>query len=82
MKRTQLQLDEPTHHLLWKRAFDQGVFLPALIRQVLHAYLTASPPTINQLKDFTFIGSGRSQPSRIEPISERHDEALVEDFAR
>ena len=33
-----------------------------------------------RVKDFTFIGSGRSKPSDPRPLSERHDEALAEDF--
>jgi hypothetical protein len=33
------------------------------------------------MKDFTFIGAGRSRQGRLSPVSERHDEALVKSLA-
>ena len=80
MKRTQLQLDEPTYQLLRRKAFEEGMSMAAFIREILHGYLNTAPQRPKQLKDFKFIGSGRSQPSPLDPISERHDEALAEDF--
>jgi hypothetical protein len=32
------------------------------------------------MKDFTFIGAGRSRQGPLSPVSERHDEALEEAF--
>ena len=82
MKRTQLQLDEATYQLLRRRAFERGSSLAGLIREILGEYLHAGRTTGGRLEDFKFVGSGRAEKSEVEPISERHDEALADDFAR
>ena len=82
MKRTQLQLDEATHQLLRTRAFEEGTSLAALIRNILHQYLGVKNAPGRKLKDFQFIASGTSSQHDLKPISERHDEALAEDFAQ
>ncbi len=82
MKRTQLQLDEATYQLLRRRAYEQGSSLAGLIREILSEYLHAGKSRRGRLEDFKFIGSGRAEKSQVEPISERHDEALADDFAR
>ena len=48
----------------------------------LDQYLTPSANQSAGLKGFTFIGSGQSSPGTPQPLFERHDEALAEDFAR
>ena len=78
MKRTQLQLDEDTYQLLRTKAFEQGITMAAMIREILHQFVSA-PNKPTPLKDFTFIGSGSAAPSNLHPISERHDEALDQD---
>lgn len=80
MRRTQVQLDEATYHVVRAKAFERGVSMAALIREMLQQQLATKPPRRRRLEDFTFIGSGRSEPSGLDPISERHDEALAEDF--
>ncbi len=80
MRRTQVQLDEATYHVVRTKAFERGVSMAALIREMLQQQLATKPPRHRRLEDFTFIGSGRSEPSELDPISERHDEALAEDF--
>ena len=82
MKRTQLQLDEPTYQLLRTKAFDEGTSLAALIRKILQQHLGVIDVPVRKLKDFQFIASGTSSQSDLKPISERHDEALADDFAR
>lgn len=82
MKRTQVQLDEATYQLLRRKAFDRGISLAALIREVLNEYLRVGPAQRRRVEDFTFIGSGYSAKSALDPISERHDEALAEAFAQ
>ena len=82
MKRTQLQLDEPTYQLLRTRAFEEGTSMAALIRQILHQHLGVALARPRRAEDFRFIASGRSDVSDIDPISERHDEALAQDFAQ
>ena len=76
MKRTQLQLDEDTYQLLRTKAIDQGLTVSAMMRRILDQYLKASKTAPPRLKDFIFIGSGSSAPSDLDPISERHDEAM------
>ena len=82
MKRTQLQLDEATYEAVRSTAFERGVSMEAVIRESLRQYLAvdAAPPW--KLADLTFIGSGRSSKSGLDPVSERHDEALAVDFGR
>ena len=76
MKRTQLQLDEPTYELLRSRAFDRGVSMAAVIREALAEYLLQPTKPRPSIKDFSFIGSGSSSDEDLSPVSERHDEAL------
>jgi len=80
MKRTQIQLDEATYERLRRRAFEKGVSMAALIRELLQESLGTRPTRRMRLEDFRLIGAGRSQTSALDPISERHDEALAEDF--
>lgn len=82
MKRTQLQLDEPTYNLLRSKAFQDGTSMAALIRDILQQYFNVPTKPRLRLEDFSFIGSGSSIPSDLDPISERHDEALEQDFAQ
>ena len=76
MKRTQLRLDEDTYELLRAKALERGISISAMIREILEQHLSTPQGPTPRLKDFTFIGSGSSAPSDLNPISERHDEAL------
>ena len=79
MKRTQVQLDEQTYEALRRRAFEKKCSVSALVRQLLADALgTGRPGRRLPLKDFSFIGAGRSRRDRFSPVSERHDEALAE----
>lgn len=78
MKRTQLQLDDSTYELLRQHAAEQGISVSALVQRVLNDYLGMYKP--KTIQDFKFIGAGRSKKSDLDPISERHDEALAQDF--
>ena len=83
MIRTQVQPDETTYALAKQRAFAESKSLAAIIREALRQYLTSpnsrssGPPGID---GFTFVGSGLSTPGGPYPLSERHDDALAEDF--
>jgi hypothetical protein len=81
MKRTQLQLEEATYEQLRSRAYSRGVSMASVIREALAEYLAPGSPRPRAMHDFSFIGSGRSEESALEPISERHDEVLAEDVA-
>lgn len=76
MRRTQLQIDEPTYELLRKRAFERGISMSALLREALTEYLVPQHRRL-RLEDFSFVGSGRSEDTDLAPVSERHDEALA-----
>ncbi len=79
MKRIQIQLDEPIYQALKQKAFERGVSMSALLRELLRERLNPGPMT-RSLNSFNFIGSGCSGQGLLSPISERHDEALAEDF--
>ncbi|MFQ5827973.1 MAG: hypothetical protein ACE5JD_02285 [Candidatus Methylomirabilia bacterium] len=79
MKRTQIQLDERTYEALRRRAFEKGCSISSLVRELLaHSMGTGKAKRRPTIKDFTFIGAGRSPQGRLSPVSERHDEALEE----
>ncbi len=79
MKRTQIQLDEDMYEKLRRRAFERGCSISSLVRELLSDSLgTRRPKRRPTLKDFSFIGAGRSRQGRLSPVSERHDEALEE----
>ncbi len=82
MIRTQIQLDEATHALVKQRAYAENKSLAAVVRDALTQYLTSPGDRVAGLHQFTFIGSGRSELGDPSPLSERHDEALVQDYAR
>ena len=79
MKRTQVELDEETYRKLREEARAQRTSMAALVRRALRAHLktAAGPKPKRCLKDFTFVGSGRSEQGDLAPVSERHDEALA-----
>ena len=81
MRRTQIQLDEPTYQLLRRRAFEQGVSMASLLREAVGQYLAPKQKQW-RVEDFTFIGAGHSDDGDLAPVSERHDEALAEDLYR
>ncbi len=80
MIRTQIQLDETTYALVKQRAFAENKSLAAVVRDALTQYLTPSRDCSEGMDRFTFIGSGESLPVGPSPLSERHDDALAEDF--
>ena len=80
MIRTQIQIDEATYQLLRTRAFSRKVSLAVLAREALREYLGIVPREKRRVEDFRFIGSGGSEQGTLAPVSERHDEALEEDF--
>ena len=82
MARIQIQLDETTYALANQRAYTENKSLDAIVRDALDQFLTTSHKQPSRLEDFTFIGSGQSNTGTLHPLSEKHDEALAEDFAR
>ena len=82
MIRMQIQLDETTYALAKRRACAEHKSVAAVVREALDQYLMPSARQPIGLEGFTFIGSGQSGTDTPHPLSERHDEALAEDFAR
>ena len=83
MKRTQIQLDEPTYEALRRRAFEEKRSLSAIIRKLLAAAMEGERPRRRRsLKEFASVGAGHSRQGRLSPVSERHDEALADALER
>lgn len=83
MKRTQVQLDEATYAALRRRAYEEERSVSAVVRDLLSASLGVRAARGKpSLRDFTFIGIGRSRQGPLSPVSERHDEALAEGLAK
>ncbi|MBI3455483.1 MAG: ribbon-helix-helix protein, CopG family [Candidatus Rokubacteria bacterium] len=79
MRRTQIQLDEQSYETLRRRAFERGCSISALVRELLAQSLGGQTPRRRlTVKDFPFVGAGRSRQGRLSPVSERHDEAFAE----
>jgi hypothetical protein len=79
VRRTQIQIDEATHAVLRRLAYEQGTSMASIIRDTLNKSLgnrTGRHP--RNLREFPFVGAGRSNQKKVAPVSERHDEALVE----
>ncbi len=82
MKRTQLQLDDDIYQVLRARAHEEGASIAGLVRKILRQHLFDAPERSRKLQDFSFIASGWSEMTDFDPISERHDEALSQDFTQ
>ena len=83
MRRAQIQLEEDTYDLLRRKAFQEKKSIAKLIREIVRKEMTPVDHTRpSSIKDFTFIAAGRSKQGPLEPVSERHDEALEEAFKR
>lgn len=76
MRRIPIQIDEETYERLRKRAFAEGRSIASLVREAIAA-TTASPRT-RSLKEFRFIGSGRTRQRGRTPVSVDHDAALAD----
>lgn len=81
MHRTMLQLDEPLYGRLKNEAFEKGVSLSALVRELLSKALGLAGRRKKKMliSQFKFIGCGRS---REKLDAEKHDEYLAEDFLK
>ena len=78
MVRTQIQLNESTHRLLKNRAHSENRSMSALVRDAVNQYLQTPPRRKLTLKDFKFIGSGRSSPDDPRSLSIHHDDIFAE----
>ena len=92
MRRAQIRLDEATYALARQRASAEGISFAAFVRKALEQQLAPecrhlanqNPRPENSkpvtTESFSFIGMGSSDQGDLSPLSERHDEALAEDF--
>jgi hypothetical protein len=83
MKRAQIQLEEETFEVIRQRAFEEKKSMAGVIRELIHKEI--APPARHQrfsLKDFRFIGAGKSRQGSLKPVSERHDQVLEEVFQK
>jgi predicted DNA-binding protein len=83
MKRAQIQLDEEVYELLRHRAFNEKKSIAGVIREIIEKDISqCDRHRSSSVKDFAFIGTGRSKQGLLKPVSERHDEALEEAFQK
>jgi hypothetical protein len=81
MKRSQIQLEEKTFEALRQRAFQEKKSIAGLIRELINKEMSPEvQPKALSLKDFRFIGAGKSFQGSLAPVSERHDQALEKAF--
>ena len=83
MKRVLIQLDEESFEVLRQRAFEEKKSIAGVIRELIRKEV--SPSTRQKqlsIKDFRFIGAGKSVPGSLKSVSERHDQALEEAFRK
>jgi len=83
MKRAQIQLEEEVYELLRHRAFKEKRSIAGVIREIVKKDISQSDrrPS-SSVKDFRFVGVGRSKQGSLKPVSGRHDEALEEVFQK
>ncbi len=83
MRRAQIQLEDTMYDELRRRAFQERKSISRLIREIIRKETSAPRPREHSsIKDFRFVASGRSKQGTLEPVSERHDEAIEEAFRR
>lgn len=83
MKRAQIQIDEEVYELLRNRAFKEKKSIAGVIREIVKKDIFQSDRhQSSSIKDFAFIGVGRSRQGPLKPVSERHDQALEEVFQK
>jgi len=83
MKRAQVQIDEEVYELLRHRAFKEKKSIAGIIREIVKKDIFQSDRRrSSSVKNFKFIGVGRSKQGSLKPVSERHDEALEEAFQK
>jgi hypothetical protein len=81
MKRAQIQLEEETFEALRHRAFQEKKSIAGLIRELIDKEMSLKVrPKSLSLEDFRFIGAGKSLQGSLEPVSEKHDQALEKVF--
>lgn len=79
MRRLPIQIDDNMYDHLRMRAFKEKRSIASIVRECIEKSNAAPPLT---LKDFTFVGSGRSKQGKLAPVSVNHDAALTEILAR
>ena len=79
MKRSLIQFDEETYQKLRQRAFQQERSISSLVREIVVKTLEGDARRVRprRVSQFLSVAAGRSQQSRLSPISEKHDEALA-----
>lgn len=80
MGHTRIQPVERLYELTRQRASAEDTSTAAVVRKAVARSAASPVQRPVSMEEFTFIGSGRSQPVGPQPLSERHDDALAEDF--
>jgi hypothetical protein len=83
MKRVSFRLENDFYEKLRDQAFREKKSIAGVIREIVKKDISQSDRhRYSSIKDFTFIGAGRSKQGPLKPVSERHDEALEEIFRK
>lgn len=83
MKRAQIQLDEELFEILRRRAFQKKCSISAVIREILKKDIDSTRPSSpTSIRQFHFVAAGKSKQGDLEPVSERHDDALAAAFKK
>lgn len=83
MKRTLIQFDEDTYHKLRRHAFDKKQSISSVVRELVSRGLDGPKrKTFTRVSQFASVAAGKSKQGRLSPVSERHDEALVDAIAK
>jgi plasmid stability protein len=75
----QIQLDDETHAVVRRKAYEEHRSISSVVRDALREKFGSKKGKGRlTLASFPFIGAGSTRQGRLSPVSERHDEALVE----
>lgn len=78
VKRIQIQFDDATYAALRRRAYEEHRSISSVVREELGKALLPKPRRRLTLRDFKFVGVGKTKQGELSPVSERHDDALAE----
>jgi hypothetical protein len=79
MRRAQIQFDDATYAALRRRAYEEHRSISSVVREEMaRVLLPKARKRRLTLKDFPFVGAGKTKQGELSPVSERHDEALAE----
>jgi hypothetical protein len=83
MRRTLIQFDDETYHLLRERAFRMERSMSSVVRELVADGLRSGLPgrrRPRRARGFASVNAGRSTDHPRAPVSEHHDAAVADAF--